>query len=619
MERKKHGYKCIERWFVKRNRTDVFINPVLFLCVIILFSYTQPVFAVTWTNGDIVTPSATSWHFPDVDADSSGNLYAVYRPGTSSGYYLRSWNGISWQDVPNGSFQKSDIPGSIYSINDDLSLAIDSNNKFHIAFRAAESYGGDQPYTNMRQVWHAYFDGTNWSFSLVDEYTDSSGWKNPDDPCINVDSSNNPHITYLYKDTRSSPRMTALKYAVKNGSSWTKTTIDTFSGSADGIAGTRTVLDSSNKAHVSYVKDGSSNEELFYSTNSSGSFVNTRLISEQTDINYYGSCCPALDSEEKVHIAYYEFNENTYVGKLKYTTNAGGSWAHSTVDEAADQDYGVAAVLSINSSNNKAIAYFDYNTGDVRIATQIGSGAWTKDKAYSDDYSYVELNIEINDANKVMAVGDRQNAASNFRAMYYFGSIGPSNSPPTLSNLTGSVSYNENTINAAPAIIDSAVTFTDSDSANLDTGTLTITGVRSTETISVSNQAHGAGNIQRSGNNIQVSDGSVWTTFGTVDGTDTGIGTDFKITFNSASTPTIVDALIQRLNYQSSSQSGESAHDLALTVTDGDGGSTGGKTISVTVNAENDTPTDISLSNASIQENAGNAVVGDLSTADPDN
>ncbi len=199
------------------------------------------------------------------------------------------------------------------------------------------------------------------------------------------------------------------------------------------------------------------------------------------------------------------------------------------------------------------------------------------------------------------------------------GQTGSSNAAPTLTGLIAAKDFNENAINAAAEIIDSDVTFNDADGGDLDTGVLTVTGVRSTETISVSNQAHGVGNIQRSGNNIQVSDGASWTTFGVVDGTETGSGANLKITFNASSTPTNVDALIQRLTYQSSSQSGETSHSLTLKVTDGDGGDTGNKTISMRVFAENDAPTDINLSSLTIQENAGNAVVGDLSTTDPDN
>ncbi len=225
----------------------------------------------------------------------------------------------------------------------------------------------------------------------------------------------------------------------------------------------------------------------------------------------------------------------------------------------------------------------------------------------------------LTDGGGATFIGFSGNAKWSFTVDSLWTPPGPSNTDPTLTGLTTSKTFNENTVNSTPQIIDDNVAYADADGGDLDTGELTITGLRSSETISVSNQAHGAGNIQRSGNNIQVSDGSTWTTFGTVDGTETGAGTNLKITFNSASTPTNVDALIQRLNYQSSSQTGESAHNLTLTVSDGDGGDTGGSTISVTVNAENDAPTDINLSSLTIQENAGNAVVGDLSTTDPDN
>ena len=59
-------------------------------------------------------------------------------------------------------------------------------------------------------------------------------------------------------------------------------------------------------------------------------------------------------------------------------------------------------------------------------------------------------------------------------------------------------------------------------------------------------------------------------------------------------------------------------HDVTVRVTDA-GGFTFDKTVSLTINKVNEAPTDIELSNASVDENSASAaVVGDLSTTDPD-
>ncbi len=200
------------------------------------------------------------------------------------------------------------------------------------------------------------------------------------------------------------------------------------------------------------------------------------------------------------------------------------------------------------------------------------------------------------------------------------GALPASNNAPTLTGLTASKTFTENTVNVTPQIIDNSVAFVDTDGGDLDTGVITITGIRASEAISVENQAvGGVGNIRRNGNNIQVSNGAAWTTFGVVDGSDTGAGTNLKITFNANSTPTNVDALIQRLNYQSGSQTGETVHNLTVKVSDGDGGDTGNKLISITVTSQNDPPTDISASNSNVDENQPvNTKVGTLSTTDAD-
>lgn len=72
------------------------------------------------------------------------NLYAcngwvlAKRAGTTATYKLIRFDGSSWAIV--GSFSAANV-GFFNSASDDVSLAIDANGKFHVAFRGENTNG----------------------------------------------------------------------------------------------------------------------------------------------------------------------------------------------------------------------------------------------------------------------------------------------------------------------------------------------------------------------------------------------------------------------------------------------------------------------------------------------
>ena len=65
---------------------------------------------------------------------------------------------------------------------------------------------------------------------------------------------------------------------------------------------------------------------------------------------------------------------------------------------------------------------------------------------------------------------------------------------PTLADFAPSVTFLENTVNAAPQLLDADVTFTDPDN-NFNGGTLVVTGLLAEDIVSIRNQGTGAGQI----------------------------------------------------------------------------------------------------------------------------
>ena len=143
--------------------------------------------------------------------------------------------------------------------------------------------------------------------------------------------------------------------------------------------------------------------------------------------------------------------------------------------------------------------------------------------------------------------------------------VGDANVSPVISDLSTSVTFLENTVNAAPQLIDADVTVGDLDSANFDGGTLRISGFESGED-SISILHGGAG-------------GAISFTFITLLYNTTFIGSasggrteDFVVTFSANATPEAVEAVIESLTFRNNSNSPIAARTLTIELTDGDGG-----------------------------------------------
>jgi hypothetical protein len=137
------------------------------------------------------------------------------------------------------------------------------------------------------------------------------------------------------------------------------------------------------------------------------------------------------------------------------------------------------------------------------------------------------------------------------------------NSAPTLNGLTTAVTFDENTVNATPQLIDADVTFTDPDN-NFTGAALTVTGLLAEDTVAIRNVGTAAGEIGVSGSSI---------TFGgvTIGSFTGGAGGILTVTFNAAATAAAVEALIENLTYANSSGTPTGSRDLEIKIADAAG------------------------------------------------
>ena len=110
---------------------------------------------------------------------------------------------------------------------------------------------------------------------------------------------------------------------------------------------------------------------------------------------------------------------------------------------------------------------------------------------------------------------------------------------PTLTGFAPTITFDENTVNATPQLLDADVVFTDPDD-DFTGGTLTLSGLLAEDRASVRNEGTAAGQIGLSGSNVTFGGVIVGTLAG-------GVGGTLTITFNAAATSVAIDALIQNL------------------------------------------------------------------------
>lgn len=179
-----------------------------------------------------------------------------------------------------------------------------------------------------------------------------------------------------------------------------------------------------------------------------------------------------------------------------------------------------------------------------------------------------------------------------------------SNTAPVVTLAGTPLSYTEND---AATLIDSTATVADTDSANFDTGTLTVNysaNGSADDRLAIRNQGTSTGQISVSGSTVAYEG----TTISTVTG---GTGTTaLVITFNANATPTAVSALLQNLTYANVSEApSTAARTVRFVVTDGDGGTSTAATKTINVTAVNDAATATNDTLSAIAEDSGVRII----------
>ena len=169
--------------------------------------------------------------------------------------------------------------------------------------------------------------------------------------------------------------------------------------------------------------------------------------------------------------------------------------------------------------------------------------------------------------------------------------VTPVNDAPVIGVASGPVPYTEND---ALTVLDGSATATDADSADFDTGTLTVS-IAVNGTTNDQLDLTTTTSIERQGNNVVLDPAGVDLVIGTIPGSGAGSGlngADLVITFNALADASGAQQVMRQVAYVNTSEDPSGlSRTIQFTLTDGDSGSSNQPTISVDVTPVNDAPT----------------------------
>ncbi|MEW6601328.1 MAG: hypothetical protein AB1499_10205, partial [Nitrospirota bacterium] len=174
-----------------------------------------------------------------------------------------------------------------------------------------------------------------------------------------LDTNGHAHVSFQYFPS-------GLYYATNESGTWNKVLVKNSSTTGK----TSIAVDSNGKIHISHYT-GAYNYDLAYSTNDSGTW-NTLIIDSSGDTGNYSSI--AVDSNNKVHISYHDRTN----GYLKYATNVSGAWDITGIDYTSAYNYDneyTETDIAVDSNNHAHISYYDQTNSKVKYVTN-AAGSW---------------------------------------------------------------------------------------------------------------------------------------------------------------------------------------------------------------------------------------------------
>ncbi|MGB0312916.1 MAG: putative Ig domain-containing protein, partial [Poseidonia sp.] len=218
---------------------------------------------------------------------------------------------------------------------------------------------------------------SNTTTSLATNFDRGSG-----DHWLGADSGEQGELVVVYARNDSTTTTHSLAMFYRWNGTWTETILDngTNTGHHPSVA-----IDRQGAIHIAYIDDN--NDKLRYATNASGSWVFTTLGNSTIDLDNEGD--PRLGRgtaivvhpiTDAVHVV-----ATNYVNSsrgLSYHTNEGGSWVNETITDMT-KDEGHDPAMAMDADGNLYVAHYcSTSCNDLRLSSRI-DGVWQNETVSS--------------------------------------------------------------------------------------------------------------------------------------------------------------------------------------------------------------------------------------------
>lgn len=328
-------------------------------------------------DGQFLTGTADTNNNASITIAPDGTVYGVweYSAGSDSGNMLfATWNGSSWTEIPGSGLTGSIVAMQLSNLGKINQIGVngvqfDTNGDIHLAIHVAETAGGS---SSERGIAYGFFDASaeTWSFRRIYIFTHPNGFlavANGESVML-LDSSENPHMIFVWSDA-TDPDSYNIVHAFDNGMGWNVsgttnafdgTTVDTISGGSS-ISGIDGAVDSAGNVHVSYVKEDPDliSGDVWYVKRTGTTWGAPTEVADTNDV-YVTSL--AVDSNDKVHIAYAQQTIPFEQSTVRITSDAGGSFANSMVGSISAPsgtdffEQVIVVNIAINASDQRVVS-----------------------------------------------------------------------------------------------------------------------------------------------------------------------------------------------------------------------------------------------------------------------
>jgi hypothetical protein len=263
-----------------------------------------PVHPQTWNMAKRLTWTSGGSYAPAVAVNSNNHIHVVWQddtPGNDETLYKRSTNGgTTWTTKRlTWTSEHSWWPAIAIGPNDHIQVVYQDYTPGNFEIYHKKSTNGGATWTTKRITWTS-------SDSFI--------------PYVAVDSNN--HIHVVWQDWDPGNAEILYKKSTNGGATWTTKRLTWTSGTS---TAPEIAVDSSQHFHVVWQDETPGNEEIYYKKSTDGGATwSTKRLTQNS--GYSRDPSIAIDSNDYIHLVWWDSTPGSFEAFYKKSTNGGATW-----------------------------------------------------------------------------------------------------------------------------------------------------------------------------------------------------------------------------------------------------------------------------------------------------